>query len=271
MPNDDRIVDEELIKELRQYRDAYAALSPKAKDSLLFDLNKEKKATSAKILAEFLKNLNPEQTTYRQVQELAKLYYATRDIPAAYQVLKGFDAGKLNYSITQSMASLGTNVTTRVDQFFEQKDKSNVQLASKTFFLDDSRKNRLGQALLSHAIKGNQDTVVALLKRYPELLLYRGNVVDYSGREFKNVTALELATWALDVRHMAPAMLKCLTENEDGKDYSRELAPELQRQFDNVVKDGGGVNYTIGCGLLKMPEDPRTLSLLTGHLCLIVI
>lgn len=259
MPDNDRIVDEELINELRQYRDAFAALSPEAKASLLVDLNSEKKPTSAKALAEFLKNLNPEETTYGQVRTLAKLFHATRDIPAAYQVLNGFEGRKLNYSITRSMASLGTNFTAHVDQFFEQKDKSHVQLASKAFFFDDSRKNRLGQALLSHVIKGNQDTVVAMLRRYPKLLLYRGNVVDYSGREFKNVAALELATWALDVRYMAPAMLKCVTDNEARQDYSRELAAELQEQFDNVVKEGGGVNYTIGCGLLQMSEDPTTL------------
>ncbi len=124
---------------------------------------------------------------------------------------------------------------------------------------DEANRKEFGNALLYHAIRGNQEAVVKILRYYPELLSYRGDVVDYSDREFKQVTAFELATWALDVRHMAPAMLKCLTDNKEAKDYRRELVPELQQQFDNVVKKDGGVNYTIGCGLLKMSRDPNQL------------
>ncbi len=124
---------------------------------------------------------------------------------------------------------------------------------------DEERESYFGQQLLHHVIRGNQMGVTVLLTRYPHLLSYRGNIADYPGRMFKNVTGFELALWALDVRHMAPAMLKCLTNNEERKDCIEELLPELQRQFDNVVKEGGGVNYTIGCGLLKMSRDPSQL------------
>ncbi len=254
--SDDPIVDKELIAELRKYCDAYRHLSLAEKESFRVG----DKPTSAKALADFMERLNPEQATYGQVKELIKFYYATQHIPAAKRVLEGFtEYSALFRSVSPPLAGLRAVNIHHVDEFLSQTEKSNVQQASRAFFHDDTRKNRLGRALLSHVIKGNQDTVVAMLKRYPELLLYRGNVVDYSGREFKNVTAFELATWALDVRHMAPAMLKCLTENEDGKNYSKELVPELQQQFDNVVKEDGGVNYTIGCGLIKMSRDPSQL------------
>ena len=130
------------------------------------------------------------------------------------------------------------------------------QVGSEVTNGQESESN-FGQQLLHHVIRGNQLGVAVLLIRYPQLLSYRGNVVDYSGRMFKNATAFELALWALDVRHMAPAMLKCLTNNLEHKDYIKELVAELQNQFDNVDKEG--VSYSISCGLLKMSRDPSQL------------
>jgi len=141
-------------------------------------------------------------------------------------------------------------VIRRVDALFRQPYSEEIK---------QTIKKNLGKQLLHHVIRGNQQAVVEILKRYPDLLTYRGNVVDNSGREFKNVTAFELALWALDVRHMAPAMLKCLTQNEAHKDYCKQLLPELQEQYINVTKQGGGVEYTIGCGLLKVSKDPNQL------------
>lgn len=135
----------------------------------------------------------------------------------------------------------------RVDAIFSQSYSEEIKQAVK---------ENLGQQLLHHAIRGNQQAVVEILKRYPELLKYRGNVVDNSGREFKNVTAFELALWALDVHHMVPAMLACVTQNKKGE----ELSPELSEQYEAVTKKGGGVHYTIGCGLLKVSKDPSQLS-----------
>ncbi len=89
MANDDRIVDAEHIKELRKYRNAYQALSEDKKKAFMEGIS------SAKALAELLDNLDPEQTTYKQVQELVKFYYATQEIPSAVDVLEGFSGGKL--------------------------------------------------------------------------------------------------------------------------------------------------------------------------------
>lgn len=126
---------------------------------------------------------------------------------------------------------------------------------------DNNHKSDLGLKLLHHTIRGNQLAVVAILTQYPDLLLFRGNVHDYSGREFKNVTALELALWALDVRHMAPAMLKCLTINVEGTNYIKEFVPQLLQQVEHVTEDGGGVTYTMECGLVKMSQDPTQIEM----------
>ncbi len=340
MADNDRIVDEELIKELRQYRNTYNVLAATDKAELL-----NHTSPSAKALSSFLQHLNPEQTTYGQVKELIKLYYATQHIPAAKRALQECNVStKLFGSVSPPLAGLRPITIHHVDKYLGEepfKDekgnityaRSNVQLASRAFFHDDSRQERLGQALLRHliikkdditveemitrypkllshrgalvdkntnrtlvdingkplndicvfdrilqqadpdlppgddtkqnfgqkllhhTIRGNQLAVVAILAIFPDLLLHRGNTHDYSGRAFKNVTAFELAIWALDVRHMVPAMLKCLTTNVEGQDFREKLVPQLLRQFNHSE----GVNYTIGCGLLKMSQDPRTL------------
>ncbi len=134
----------------------------------------------------------------------------------------------------------------RVDAIFIQPYSEEIKRAIK---------ENLGQQLLHHAIRGNQQAVVEILTRYPEILKYRGNIVDESGREFKDVTAFKLVLWALDVHHMVPAMLACVTQNKKGE----ELGPELSEQYEAVTKEGGGVHYTIGCGLLKVSKDPSQL------------
>ena len=81
-----------------------------------------------------------------------------------------------------------------------------------------------------------------LLQQSPAYLLERGDVTDWAGRTFKNITAFEYAVWAKDFK-MIEMMLGCIPEKPEGD----EIRKELLRQFEQVTSlrgDGGGLTYT---------------------------
>ena len=81
-----------------------------------------------------------------------------------------------------------------------------------------------------------------LLQQSPEFLLERGDVTDWAGRTFKNITAFEYAVWAKDFK-MIEMMLGCIPETPKGD----EIRKELLRQFEQVTGprfEGGGLTYT---------------------------
>lgn len=91
--------------------------------------------------------------------------------------------------------------------------------------------------LLSHTAKGEEGAVRALLQETPEYLLGRGNIRDYSGRSFSNITAFQYALWALD-SHMWKAMLSCIPNNTKGQD----IGAGLLTQYEEVITNG--LHYT---------------------------
>ncbi|WP_131739701.1 hypothetical protein [Legionella adelaidensis] len=54
-----------------------------------------------------------------------------------------------------------------------------------------------------------------LLQKSPKFLLERGDVTDWAGRTFENITAFEYALWAKDFK-MIEMMLHCIPETEAG-------------------------------------------------------
>jgi len=93
--------------------------------------------------------------------------------------------------------------------------------------------------LLHHFVRGEHDTVRAMLEKDISLFFNRGRVTDCSGREFENISAFEYALWALD-KHMWTMMLDCLPKNEEGV----KILTILLSQYDKVNTDG--VTYTLG-------------------------
>jgi hypothetical protein len=79
--------------------------------------------------------------------------------------------------------------------------------------------------------------------QYPDLLLQRGNVTDYSGRTFKNITAYEYAYWAMDThmcrmleRHMDEAtkteiLARCEVIERDGLTYKQDSLVKNEKHF----------------------------------------
>ncbi|WP_428411554.1 hypothetical protein [Legionella sp.] len=120
----------------------------------------------------------------------------------------------------------------------DEQGKSALALASNSSY-NLFQPHRLLTALLTSVVHGNQDNAEKILKRYPELLMQRGTVTDYSGRTFTNITAFQCALWALDTRYMCTMMLDCLSKNEQAE----ELRIELLNQFnEHEVK---GVCYML--------------------------
>ena len=75
--------------------------------------------------------------------------------------------------------------------------------------------------LLLHVARGEQDEAQVMLEDHPELLLHKGQVTDYSNRTFKNITAFQVALWALDW-HMWK-MLRSYLPDEDAKAQLHDL------------------------------------------------
>lgn len=81
-----------------------------------------------------------------------------------------------------------------------------------------------------------------LLIQSPARLLKRGDVTDWAGRDFKNITAFEYALWAQDFK-MIEMMLKCIPDTEEG-DAMWEALFEQAKQVKAPVYAGGGLTYT---------------------------
>ncbi|KTC64715.1 hypothetical protein Lade_2009 [Legionella adelaidensis] len=93
--------------------------------------------------------------------------------------------------------------------------------------------------LLEHIVHGKQDEAEELIKKYPKLLTFRGDITDYSGRTFKNITPFEYTLWALD-RHMWDMMLAALPDNETGQDIKLSLLQQYKTH-----REGRGVHYIL--------------------------
>lgn len=88
--------------------------------------------------------------------------------------------------------------------------------------------------LLSLVAQGEQDKAQQILQIHPEYLLHYGDVTDLSGRQFSNITPLQYAVWALDVRYMTNMMISCLPRNASGE----EIRNALLEQYNQVETNG---------------------------------
>ncbi|WP_131795812.1 hypothetical protein [Fluoribacter gormanii] len=100
--------------------------------------------------------------------------------------------------------------------------------------LSNTPKDILRAHLAQAVTLGNQNEAELILKEHPELLLSRGTILDHSGRKFTNTTVWEYTLWALDVRYMAPMMLKCLLLSKQIKN----ICMHLRHQFYELQNNG---------------------------------
>ena len=95
------------------------------------------------------------------------------------------------------------------------------------------------QKLIMLVAHGDEAGASSLLERFPNLSLERGDVTDYSGRTFKNITAYEYAYWARDWH-----MLDMLEAH-----MSPEQKTKMLQKIDAIEQHG--LTYTTQTGETK--------------------
>ena len=106
-------------------------------------------------------------------------------------------------------------------------------------------KNEKLKRLLEYVVHGEQDKAEKMLRAAPELLIEKGDVMDYSGRLFHHVSPWECMLWAMDTRYMGQMMLSCIPPGETGNDLRRELVSQydaMQGSGNDLVRIEGDIS-----------------------------
>ena len=91
---------------------------------------------------------------------------------------------------------------------------------------------------LESVVKCEMEIVDLLLQEDPSLLLPQGNVTDYSGREWQNITAAQYVNWAFDTE-MFDTLIKHIPLDKEGD----KIRAQVKLQTDEA--DNHGVNYRL--------------------------
>lgn len=138
-----------------------------------------------------------------------------------------------------------------VSAFLTVEDKAALSATSTHFnrlFRPAWQKEKL-KKLLQHVVHGEQKKAKAMLCTSPELLSMKGDVTDYSGRTFRNVSPWECMIWAQDTRYMGKMMLGCIPEGEQGNAIRQICLAQIE-----ALQDGGR-------DLVKIDRNPSTMPL----------
>ena len=92
---------------------------------------------------------------------------------------------------------LPENLQVEIFNNFNIQEKSNLASANQNCYQLFSN-YIYAQKLIMLVAHGDEDNAASLLDRLPNLSLVQGDITDYSGRTFKNITAYEYAYWARD-------------------------------------------------------------------------
>lgn len=104
---------------------------------------------------------------------------------------------------------------------FLDKNDEYAYLSSCRLFKNTCQFNYDASILLQHVANGDREQAQHMLLQDPTLLLYKGRVIDKSGRLFNAITPLQYAVWALD-KHMWE-MLKSFMSIQDAARQVNEL------------------------------------------------
>ena len=122
-------------------------------------------------------------------------------------------------------------------EYLNLRDKSNLAITSKPY--ERLLRNDLMTAkMLMLVAQGQQAQAKALLTHKPDLLSQRGDVTDYSGRTFKDITAYEYAYWAKDWH-----MCRMLEAHMDEETKALTLASCKKMERDGLTYTQNGVKF----------------------------
>jgi hypothetical protein len=135
-----------------------------------------------------------------------------------------------------SLSALPAELISHIASFLNIKEKVKLARTCKAnhiFFKPDLNK-AVANLLIKHALRGEEDKALAMIKANPELLLVYGSAKDYSGRSYEKVTALQAALYTHDRwmwQKMLPLFKKIKIEKFD--DYD-----EISIQFHEIFPNG---------------------------------
>lgn len=119
--------------------------------------------------------------------------------------------------------------------------------------------------LLRAVVNGNQERVIQILTKHPELVVCRGRVTDNSGRIFPEASAAELARWCGDLQYMGNAMLDVLLQLSN-RNLAEKIRIKWVQQNESYEKEGGLVCVLPGRTEPEKPSLAFSLAPLLGEL-----
>jgi len=143
------------------------------------------------------------------------------------------DKNKLN--------TLPEGVMHSINGFLDHHDQESLIFSARDIhgFLQPVRPRTL---LLTSVVTGNENMVVKVLTRFPDLVVEKGEVSDKSRRTFLGVSAAELVKWG-DDWGMANAMLNILLKLRN-KEHAKKIINAWYQQ-DAAYDLNGGLNYMV--------------------------
>lgn len=134
----------------------------------------------------------------------------------------------------------GDMLTLKEALAFASTSPSNYRLFNE----DKAPGHRLPLMLLQSVSRGEQNKAASILALRPDLLSHRGDVTDYSGRTFKNITAFQYALWAMDT-HMCRMILDAIPPSPTGDALRADLIHQYEElESDGVTYELEGLPYT---------------------------
>ncbi|WP_131795866.1 hypothetical protein [Fluoribacter gormanii] len=114
-------------------------------------------------------------------------------------------------------------------------------LASCHRFFDVIHPDYIISILLKAVVSGKQDVAENIVRKYPYLLVERGDVTDLAGRCFKQISPLEYLMWSLDVQHTLPALIDIISSTSD---ESPVIFMSSMEQYKSLFNNG--ISFTMG-------------------------
>ena len=144
---------------------------------------------------------------------------------------------KLLFAVAYGMESAEVNINPTTSHLFKEDidELKESRLHNEALTID--------KQLIANLIEKGVFFAEDLLKQSPEFLLERGDITDWGGRTFNNITAFEYALWAKDFK-MIEMMLSCIPDTSVGN----EIRAALLEQYNQVkapIEEGGGLTYTL--------------------------
>lgn len=154
-------------------------------------------------------------------------------------------------------SGLPEGIVKDASKFLTVKDKFAMGLTERTYQGFFHQKASV-EKLLELVVQGEQDKAEKILRKYPELLIQKGNVTDLSGRIFHDVSPWQCMLWTLDTRYMGQMMLSCIPEGEAGETIRQELINQYDKMKEGVHYTYKGIEHCDSCydfGIIDTLQD----------------